>query len=427
MLSAAAGRLASRVPSRRASIASAAVLVVITLGALWLRTARLLPPDPAFFLPADHHIYAFMASHPIGEFHIAPWCWRILGPALAAGSGLRVDRAFEVITFLSLAATALLMFFILRRLRIDLHLSLLGVLLLMSLGYATKFNIYDFWLSDPLAFAFTAAAFLFVLLRWDVPFAICLAVGVLAKESVLFAVALHYGMRARQPIDARAALNTATLALPALAVLILVRAAIPAWNGRQDYVAMLPYPIRRNARTIPSYDVSTVLSLTIQRRHLGETLVRTLTAFGAVVPVLAIVGVYSARRFAARLAPFVILVLSQLLFAQNTQRLLVLAFPALIVLAAFGLRWLRDERGVGSSVLTCLAVGTFGLGLLSRTEWMPNAAVQVAWLAAMVAFMLYRTNRGTAGSTERIRAEELGLTSLRRERPSRPRPKEGEG
>jgi len=427
VLSAAAGPRTSRVPSRRASIVGAGALVAVSLGALSLRTARLLPPDPAFYLPADHHIYAFMASHPVGEFHVAPWCWRILGPALAAGSGLPADRAFEVITSLSLAATALLMFFILRRLRIDLHLSLLGILLFMSLGYATKFNIYDFWLSDPLAFAFTSAAFLFVLLGWDVAFAICLAVGVLVKESVFFAVALHYGLRARRPIDARTALNTATLALPALAVLLSIRAAIPAWNGRQDYLATLPFPIRRNARTVPSYDVSTVLTLTIQRRHLGETLLRTLTAFGAVVPVLAVVGVYSTRRFAVRLLPFVVLVLSQLLFAQDTQRLVVLAFPALIVLAVFGLRWLRDERGVGSSVLTCLAVGTFALGLLSRTEWMPSAAVQVAWLAAITAFMLYRTNRGNGGFTQWIRGEELGPTSLRRERPSRPRPREGEG
>lgn len=419
--------LTSRILTRRAGILTAASLVVFSLSVLWLRTARLSPPDPAFYQPADHHIYAFMAAHPISDFHVAPWCWRILGPALAGSSGLPVDRAFQVITFLSLSATGLLTFLILRRLGADAHLSLLGVLLFMSLGYATKFNIYDFWLSDPLAFAFTAAAFLFVLLRWDVPLAICLAVGVLAKESVLFAVAFHYGMRARRPIDAKAAVTTAMLALPALAVLLGVRTAIPAWNGRPDYLATLPFPIRRNARTIPSYDLGTLVSVTVQRRHLGETLVRTVTSFGAIVPVLAAVGVYSARRLAVRFAPFVLVVLSQLLFAQNTQRLVVLAFPALVVLAVFGLRWLRDERGVDSSVLTCLAVGTFALGLLSRTEWMPNAAVQLAWLAAMIAFLLYRANRGNDASAQLIGTEELGATSLRRERPFPPMPKEGEG
>jgi len=82
------------------------------------------------------------------------------------------------------------------------------VVLLLSLGYVLKFNPYDFWLTEPLAFLSVAAALLRVVLRLDIGFAICLAIGVLAKESVFFVVGLHDGLPAKRPVGSAAVLNT---------------------------------------------------------------------------------------------------------------------------------------------------------------------------------------------------------------------------
>jgi hypothetical protein len=365
-------------------------LVLVLIGLLWVRTARLVPPDPTYGLPRDHHMYAFMATHPVGSLHVAPWGWRLLGPALAPLVPGSVTVGFQVLAVGALSLTALAMFLIVRELGFDRRLAMIGVVLFLSLGYAVKFNLYDFWLTDPLAFFFTAAALLCVVLRLDIGFAVCLAIGVLAKESVFFVVGLHYGLRAKRAVDPQAALNTLLLALPAITVLIGVRAAIPSWNGRPSYLASLPLPIRRNARTVPSYNAIDVLRATVQRQDWPGAVFDALTTFGVTVSLLVVLGVRAARGLALRFAPFLVLALSQLLFALNTQRLVALAFPAVIVLALAGLRWLRDDLHVGEGVLFALALGTFGIGLIQPAEWMPNVLAQVALVGAVVAAALVR-------------------------------------
>jgi hypothetical protein len=365
-------------------------LVLVLIGLLWLRTAKLVPSDPAYGLPRDHHMYAFMATHPVGSLHVAPWGWRLFGPAFAPLVPGSVTVGFQVLAVGALSLTALAMFLIVRRLGFDRRLAIIGVVLFLSLGYAVKFNLYDFWLTDPLAFFFTAAVLLCVVLRLDIGFAICLAIGVLAKESVFFVVGLHYGLRARRPVDPQAALNTLLLALPAIAVLIGVRATIPSWNERPSYLASLPLPIRRNARTVPSYDAIDVLRATVERQDWPGAAFDALTTFGVTVSLLVVLGARAARGLAVRFAPFLVLVLSQLLFALNTQRLVALAFPAVIVLALAGLRKLRDDLHVDEGILFALALGTFGLGLIQPTEWMPNVVAQMALAAAVVAAALVR-------------------------------------
>jgi len=138
-------------------LALLAALVLLLMGLLWIRTDKLVPSDPSFSLPRDHHIYAFMATHPIGSFHIAPWGWRLVGSALAPLFPGSLAAGFQVLTLTALSLTALTLFFIARALGFDRRLATIGVILFLSLGYAVKFNLYDFWLTDPLAFLLTAA------------------------------------------------------------------------------------------------------------------------------------------------------------------------------------------------------------------------------------------------------------------------------
>ncbi len=374
-------------------------LILLLVGMLWVRTTKLLPSAPSFGLPRDQHMYVFMATHPVGSLHVAPWGWRILGPSIASLLPGPVAVGFQLLAMGALSLTALVMHLVVRRLGFDRRLAIVGVVLFLSLGYAVKFNLYDFWLTDPLAFLFTAAALLCVVLRLDIGFAVCLAIGVLAKESVFFVAGLHYGLRAKRPVDPQAALNTLLLALPAIAVLIGVRVAIPSWNERPAYLASLPLPIRRNARTVPSYNAIHVVRATVERQDWPGAVFDALTTFGVTVSVLVVLGARAVRGFAVKFAPFLVLVLSQLLFALNTQRLVALAFPAVIVLALAGLRWLRDDLHVDEGILFALALGTFGLGLIQPTEWTPNVPAQVAVVGAAAAAALVRRRTGVRATS----------------------------
>jgi hypothetical protein len=363
-------------------IAGSAVALLLLL--IWVRTAKLTFADPAFALPADHHIYRWMAEHAVGSFHVAPWGWRLLGPVIAGDLPVPIVSAFQILTFAGLLVAAVATYATARVLGFGAMLSAVGVLLFLSLGYAVKFNVFDFWLADPLAFAFVAVGFLLIVLRQDLAFAICIAVGVLAKESVIFTVALYYGFRAERPIDPRVALQTVAVALPALAVLLGVRLAIPAQNGDGAYLATLPGPIRSNARTVPSYDLLALVRQTIAKRDWFDTTIRTVSAFGVTVGLLAFVGAARARKLLVRAAPYLALVLVQLLFAINTQRLVVLAFPVVILLALEGVRWLTDTKGMPVLPFVGLASTTYALGLLSLREWEPNAIAQAAVFAGFV-------------------------------------------
>ncbi|MDP9341800.1 MAG: hypothetical protein M3Q23_06785 [Actinomycetota bacterium] len=371
-----------------APLLTVALLSLGCTALLWLRTDRLVPGTPLFSLPWDHHMYISMAQHGPFGFHIAPYNWRVLGPVIVWALPLGVQGGFQVVTFLSVWLTGLLVVVLLERLGFGRALALAGMLMYFSLGYATKFTLFDFWLTDPLAFLLVTVAVVCVLGGHDLAFAACLAVGVLAKESVIFVAPLYYSLNARRAWDGRLAVRTLGLTLPAVAALVGVHVAIPEMNGDPAYVRSLPRLIQDN--TIPSYTYGSVLhhAVTTRLHHWPSTLVKSISAFGLLVPILVVTGLRRYRRLALRMLPFVVLAYVQLLFALNTERLLVLAFPALIPLAVGGMRTLMDAGRVGPRRFVLLAGVFFAIQLVGRHEWEPNPLVQLAVLAAFLPFLV---------------------------------------
>lgn len=370
---------------------------LITL-ALWIRTAHLTPTDPWWSFPADHHIYLFMATHPIGGFNVAPWCWRVLGPLIAGQFG-NPSTGFQVVTFTSLWLTGAAVFALVKRSGHPLHLAATGMLLFFSFAFAVKFNMWDFWLGDPLAFLFLALGVLCIVAEWDGLFAVCVAVGVIAKESVVFVVPLFYGLRATQLWDRRTAKRALLVGVPSIAVLVFVRLAIPAWNSHPAYIASLPPPIRWNAHNLPTYSPWFILRQTLARRAAqpASWFVRTVSAFGLPALVLAACGGRRNLRLLSRAAPFLLLVLSQELFALNTERLLVLAFPVVILLALEGARRL-EERGSRPWIFPALAGSSLALCLLHPTDISPSALLQLGVVLVFISVVLVGTRaRGGAG------------------------------
>jgi len=255
-------------------------------------------------------------------------------------------------------------------------------LLFYGLSFAVKFNMWDFWLSDPLAFLFVAIAVLFILDDRDWLAALALAAGALAKESVIFVVALLYGFRATAVWDRRAATRAAMVGLPALVVLVVIRWLIPAWNAHPGYIATLAKPIRLNAHNLPTYAPWFVLRETIAARWQDPLtwVVRTVSAFGLIPVVLACSGGKRNLRLLIRSSPFLVLVLSQELFALNTERLLVLAFPAVVLLAVGGAQRLH-ERGVPVGVLLGVVGANLCLQLVVPAGGGPNALLQLVVLS----------------------------------------------
>jgi hypothetical protein len=362
------------------------VLGILVVGAT---TARLVPGDVWFAHPGDHHIYRWMAENGPIDFHVAPWGWRPTVPWLALALPIGIKAGFQLVTSVCLIVTASLMYVVGRGFGFQRAEALAGVVLFLGLGYAVRFNLYDFWLPDATAFLFVALAVVLIQRRADPSLALCLAVGVAAKESVLLVVGLCYGLRADRPFDVQTAKRAALVALPALAVLAAIRLGIDPHNGDPGYLRSFPDVIWLNAKRLPSYSFSPVLSETLSARvtALAPTVTKALSAFGLLIGGLAVVGAATRRQLALRFAPFLALVFAQLLFAGDTQRLVVLAFPAVIVLALAGGVSLCRWAGVSTVWLLLAALAFLALSIASGDhEWQPQPLVQATLVAiALVA------------------------------------------
>lgn len=369
--------------------------------AIWLRTSKLLPSNSWWSFPADHHVYLYMAQHPVGQFRVAPWSWRLLEPWMVQVSRLPAQVGFEVVTFASLWFTGVALYAVCRRLNFSLRLSAYGMVLFFGLSYAVKFNVYDFWLTDPLAFLFTSLSILAALDRRRLLFAVCLAAGVLAKESVIFVAPLYFSLNVRTRADKRLLVESALLAVPAVLALTAVRLFIPALNADAAYVASLPRLVAADARSVPDYSPLQVFRTVMVYRssHWTSTLAEVVSAFGVLFPALLVFGGRKARQLAVRFSPFLLLVLAQLVLASNTQRLVVLAFPAVVVFALCGVERLVT-LGVPEWLLWIAPLGLVILNVASATEISPSAIWQLTLVATVTALGLGRVCalRGTEAS-----------------------------
>jgi len=133
----------------------------------------------------DSHVYLQMAAEPFAAAP-APWGLRILAPWLVAASGLSPRTGFTLLTLGSLSATATLLYVRLR-LVVDRGTAAFGMFLFVS-SFGTIGLLKNPYVVDALAFLFIMAAFLLYSLRRWVALAIVMAIGVLAKESIIFVV-----------------------------------------------------------------------------------------------------------------------------------------------------------------------------------------------------------------------------------------------
>ncbi len=372
----------SRIPAVLIALAASVALTA----ALWFGTSADVIGSAGFQAVGDDHVYVYMAKHPLGSFHIAPWCWRILVPVIVSHLPLSLEQGFESVTLLTTALTGLVVYVILRKLCFSNGLSMLGLMLFFSMSYATRFNLRDFWLTDTTAFLFTALALLALLHRRLTLYVLCLVVGVLAKESVIFVTPLCYTFTARQRWDLGALARTVLLAAPAVAELILLRQAISAWNGHVGYVAALPSNVRSDIGNVASYNLLTVAGKEISARWQiwPQDLVQVITSFGTLGLVLPLLGGWrNLLSTLTRFWPFLILVYSQLLFTFNTQRLIVLAFIPVTFAAMLGIRRVTERFEIPTWFFPLTLTAGVAIELVSRTASSPSPAPQVAVFGAM--------------------------------------------
>lgn len=267
-----------------------------------LLTRPMLPGGPQWNCPdCDHVIYYQMSMGYQGQ---APYMWRPLAPILDRFLGA------QFVTLAALLLSALLTYAILNQL-FGYSLALLGVVFFCSTSYFVRTAMADPYLTDSLAMVFILIALYAALKRNGPLFLGALIIGVLAKESVLLASVFWWTFCKNR----RTLFQLIVLTAPAFVLYALLRIVMP--SGGYSLLSLPPQIVAiRVSRPTPLYEY---------------------VPFG-ILPVLTLLD---NKRWVVRLAPFLLLVYAQLLFASDTGRLLVLALPVMLIAGISGLRRLR--------------------------------------------------------------------------------------
>ncbi len=390
-------RLVGTVAIRELLLVSVAAFVAEAI--LPLRTGLLTSTHPDFPEPWDHQKYMYMAAHAPLDFHIAPFCWRIATPWLARLLPFNLETNFLFISFVSLALTGVVVYYLSRAFGFSRPMAAAATAMYFSLAWASKFALWDFWLPDALSFLLMTLAIYATVTHRDLLFVATLTAGVAVKESVLFVIPVFYSFRARKLLDLRRAVQLLALSLPAVLLLISLRLGIPQRNADPSYWASLPAGVL-NATDRAAYDLFGLLG-DIGRQRMRTFALDTLESFtlgtfGVAVFVLPLFAVRRNLPLVARFLPFLVLVYAQVLFSNNTERLLVAGFPALILLALNGVEEMADRLDVSRTALVPLPVLFVGLSVLHVPLGSPPEEIQ--WLV-FIGYLAVLLQLGRAGNT----------------------------
>ncbi len=350
-------------------IAAAALLLV---GLLLLRTDVMTEDHPTFKKRWDHHTYIQMAVNRPFDFYWAPYCWRIAVPLLAKALPFELQSNFLILSVLGVWVTGVATYYLARALGFTRALALVGMLLFFSLGWATKFVLFNFWLPDAVSFGLTVVLMWLILARKDLLFVLLLALGVTVKESVLFVAPLYYTLNARRVFDPRLLGRSLLLTLPAVLVLVALRIGIPTTTE---------YSYMERLRRIGGERIED-LSWKALRLYTSNT-------FGVLLLLLPFLDPKRNLLVLIRFLPFLLLVYSQILLATNTERLLVLGFPALIIMALNGLAVLSDRLRLSPIYLSTLPIAMLALNISTTRRWPVSDIIQLrAFLLLMGVILL---------------------------------------
>ncbi len=354
---------AVKVPERSLSVTVVAIICALFVFVLARSVDPMTSTHPAFQAGGDHLHYIAMAEEP-GGLYQAPFCYRILTPTIVRLMPFGLADSFYFLSIILLVGTGVLVYYIVFETVGNNWLAMAGIAIFYSLSAGAKFCIYDFWLTEPALFFFGALSLYFLLRKHDIWFSITLAVAVLAKESALFLLPLAYTIRAESLFDRKAATRALAVSVLPVAVYLGVRAAVPS----------LPQP-----SLIELF--STIGVDRLSSGFLGFIRGGTVGTWGVLILALLAFSDRKGGRILLRALPFLILVYLQPLFAKNVDRLLVLAFIAMIPAAVESLRYVTARFRLTRWMAGGYIVIPFILTALKSGYNSPSPEQQLAVLA----------------------------------------------
>ena len=322
------------------------------------------------------------------------YCWRVAVPTAARwlrNAGLNLHVAFWLLTNVFLFGFLLVTWIYLRDLGFETPYRIGGLLLLGLTQGAVRWYEYQYWMTDPPALFLIALALLFIGRGWNAALYVPGVLAAFVRESYIVVFPYYFIRLLRTGTSfVRAALRTASLAIVPVLILVALRVLI---------VPDHPGSLIRDA----------VGTMDYRYRHLADQpYMFTVGAWGVLFPLLLLFP----RRIPemVRRRPedvfFVFFFASLCVVANNTERELGYALPAVLPAALYFLRSFVEETRL--PVVPVLAAAVFMQALFfveqrymepQSSMWQPTnlplvAAMAAFWLASQIAL---RRRTGESG------------------------------
>jgi len=368
----------------RLTLVAALLAALIVVGdAAWVAHALGLVHRPKQVLETDHRSYIAMALEgPLAAHTDAPFCWRLLTPALvnaAVAAGADVNVAFYALTSLALFGFLFTLHRLLLRLGFEPRFAALGLVLAGLLQGAVRWYHYQYWMTDPLGLFLLALAFLLVETRRDAALALLGALAAANRETSLIVFPYHLARGLRAGGGWRALARSVAVAVPAVLVLGGIR------------YGLVPRPDESLVATVRE-------ALGFRWRHLfdNQLYLASLGSFGVLLPLALLhpsrLGAWLCRR--PQEAVVMAVAYASLALANNTERLLAYALPVAVPAALRGLRAGLDAGRLPFAPVAALVLGLqllyyvttpfhgiLGLSLYQPVNWVIVVAMAAFWVA----------------------------------------------
>lgn len=363
-----------------ALVALGAIQVVAVLGPLH---------KPKHVLETDHRAYIAMAQAPPGRNQVPPpFVWRVAAPEAARAltrAGLDLNLAFWLLTHACLVGYLWALHALLRASGADPAEAALGTALVGLLPGAVRWYSYQYWMTDPPGLLLVTLGLLCVRTRREAWLPLLGVLGMATRETYVLVFVFHALAGVRRRGAPRAFARSALFALPGLAAAAWIR-------------------LRVAPRPDESLLATAAEALAFRSRYLFDNQLYfvTVASFGALLALALAFPRRTARALRERPEDAGLLfgAYASLALANNTDRLLAYAAPALALPALYALR-AASAPGRPWAAWALAALAVQGL-LVARTPWRVEGVSLYlpadAWTAAAAVLLLVAVRRAGRGA-----------------------------
>ena len=158
-------------------------------------TSRLMLSSHPFYYTKYMHLGYISSAENLFTIKPSPFSWRILQPFLVNLIPLDLKTSFFLLSFSALYFTSILVYKITLYQVKDVNLAFMGAVFFISIVWAVRFNIIEFWYPESLLYFFIVLAIYAIHKNNKILLATSLIFGVLTKETMISIFPLYYSIK----------------------------------------------------------------------------------------------------------------------------------------------------------------------------------------------------------------------------------------